>query len=367
MTSSRVKTAPEIDVSTRLRKGYTTGACATAAAKAAAYALILEKGIDTVDVTLPTGDTVLFRVQGVEFTEDWARATVIKDAGDDPDITNGAEIGAEVAFYTKGFMVAVGGGTGVGTVTKPGLAVPVGQSAINPVPMKMIKDELMKVLKETDCPLGLDATIFVPKGEELAKKTLNSRLGIVGGISILGTTGIVEPISARAWTDTVTAAMDVARACGVEHCVLTPGRTSENAAMRILTNLTEEAFIQMGDHVGFALAEARKKGFSKVTIVGQFGKLVKMAMGHTKTHASDSTLELGFLSGLGEKLELPKKDMKSLKDANTARDAFLRLHGPSRVEFSRAICDNVKTNVLEILGDKIVFSCIMVDYEGEQV
>ncbi len=186
----------------------------------------------------------------------------------------------------------------MGLVTKPGLPVPVGHPAINPVPMKMIKEELCKVLKETDCPLGLEAVIFVPQGEELARKTLNARLGIVGGISILGTTGIVEPISAKAWTDTVSAAMSVAKACGITSVVLTPGRTSETAAMRILPDFPEEAFIQMGDHVGYSLAEAKKHGFAKVVIVGQFGKLVKIAMGNTRTHANDSTLELGFLADL---------------------------------------------------------------------
>ncbi|MGA2192973.1 MAG: cobalt-precorrin-5B (C(1))-methyltransferase [Nitrospirota bacterium] len=351
-----------------LRRGFTTGACATAAAKAAAYALISEQGVENVEITLPVGHNAVFEVAHIEYSNDRAEASVIKDAGDDPDVTGGAEICAEVKFYTKGFGVIVKGGKGIGMVTKPGLSVPVGQPAINPVPLKMIKDELCKVLKETDCPLGLEATIYVPRGEELSRKTLNERLGIRGGISILGTTGIVEPISTRAWTDTVVAAMSVARACGVTHLVLTPGRTSESAAMNIFSDLPQEAFVQMGDHVGFSLAEARKKGFSKVTLVGQFGKLVKMAMGATRTHVKDSTLELGFLAEIGQELGYSRKKVENIRSANTAREVFLNIsknHNSS--ELFHRICEMVENTGREILGNKIEFKCIMVDYEGKMV
>lgn len=368
MITSRLKAEPKKKKdSVLLRRGFTTGACAAAAAKAAAYALIREQASERVDITLPAGYKAVMDVHAVEFTEDWARASVIKDAGDDPDVTNGAEIGATVAFYTKGYGVVVNGGTGVGKVTKPGLAIPVGHAAINPIPMKMIKDELAKVLKETGCPLGLEATIFVPNGEELSKKTLNARLGIVGGISILGTTGIVEPISARAWTDTISSAMDVAMACGSVHVVLTPGRTSESAAMRLFAGMSEEAFVQMGDHVGYSLAEARKKGFSKVTIVGQFGKLVKMAMGSVRTNVKDSTLEVGFLAELAEGLGYSQKDVQAFKGANTAREVFMGLHAKGSRDFFQAVCSMVETTAQGILGNKVRFECVMVDYEGEPV
>jgi len=366
MMNTQEKTAPRTKGNVELRKGYTTGACAAAAAKAASYALINESGVDTVDVSLPAGPKAVFKIHRLEYTDDYAEATVIKDGGDDPDVTNGAEIGAVVRFYTKGFGVVVRGGKGVGRVTKPGLAVPVGHAAINPVPLKMIKDELARVLRETGCPLGLEATIFVPMGDELAKKTLNERLGIIGGISILGTTGIVEPISARAWTDTVVAAMSVARACGAEHAVLTPGRTSESAAMKILTGLPEEAFIQMGDHVGFSLAEARKKGFTKVTVVGQFGKLVKMAMGSVKTNAKDSTLELDFIADLALDAGVNRKKADAIRTCNTAREAFLNLGKGGRGLYE-AICGRVKDTASGILGGKVEFECIMVDYEGKPV
>ena len=363
----RVKAEPKKKDSAELRRGYTTGACAAAAAKAAAYALINEQGVDRVEVTLPAGQKVFFDVNRIEFTEDWAEATVIKDAGDDPDVTAGAEIGALVKFYTKGFGVMVKGGKGVGKVTKPGLAIPVGHAAINPVPLKMIKDELARVLQETDGPLGLETTIFVPRGEDHAKKTLNERLGIIGGISILGTTGIVEPISARAWTDTVVAAMSVARACGAVHAVLTPGRTSETAAMKIYTGLQEESFIQMGDHVGFSLAEARRKGFTKITVVGQFGKLVKIAMGSVRTHVKDSSLELGFLADMARELGYEGRKVEAIRSANTAREVFLSLQKNGGAPIFRAICERVAATAENILGGKVEFECVLVDYEGNPV
>ncbi|MBI5190201.1 MAG: cobalt-precorrin-5B (C(1))-methyltransferase [Nitrospirae bacterium] len=368
MQSVREKTMPKAKATAELRSGFTTGACATAAAKAAAYALINEHGVDKVEISLPAGPRAVFDVHHLEFTDDWAQATVIKDAGDDPDVTNGAEIGAVVKFYTKGYGIVVKGGRGVGKVTKPGLAIPVGHAAINPVPLKMLKDELAKVLKETDCPLGLEVTVFVPRGEEISKKTLNERLGIVGGISILGTTGIVEPISTRAWTDTVVAAMSVARACGVSEIILTPGRTSEAAAMKMFPDMPEEAFIQMGDHVGFALAEARKRLFTKVIIVGQFGKLVKMAMGSVKTNVKDSTLELGFLADVAEESGWSRKKVEAVKHANTAREVFMDIASPAeRRALSGVICGKVSDTARNILGARMEFTCMMVDYEGKPV
>lgn len=366
-TTSSVKPAPKKTGSLGLRKGYTTGACATAAAKAAAYALINEQGMDSVEIRLPIDKTVSFNVHSMEYNEDWAIATVIKDAGDDPDVTNGAEIGAFVKFYTKGYGVVVAGGKGVGVVTKPGLAVPVGHPAINPAPMKMIKDELAVVLRETGCPLGLDVTIFVPEGEALAKKTLNERLGIVGGISILGTTGVVEPISTSAWTDTISLAMDVARATGLKQAVLTPGRTSETAAMKIYGELPEEAFIQMGDHVGYALSEAKRKGFSQVVIVGQFGKLVKMAMGAVKTHAKDSTLETESIAVLAGESGLSGDIIRLIASANNAREAFFIAREFGGDGLFKTVRDRVRQTAKGVLGSRVSFECVMVDYEGNRV
>lgn len=367
MTNVQAKAAPSNMEKSGLRRGFTTGACAAAAAKAAAYTLINERPVDKVEIALPEGSNAVFNVHSVEYDQDRAEVTVIKDAGDDPDVTAGAEIGAEVTFFTTGFGVTVKGGRGVGLVTKPGLPVPVGHPAINPVPMKMIKEELCKVLKETDCPLGLEAVIFVPQGEELARKTLNARLGIVGGISILGTTGIVEPISAKAWTDTVSASMSVAKACGITSVVLTPGRTSETAAMRIFPEHPAESFIQMGDHVGYSLSDAKKYGFTQVVIVGQFGKLVKIAMGNTRTHANDSTLELGFLADIALEVGISKKKAEGIKAANTAREVFINMRNNGPAGFFERIREKVGDTAREVLGGGIKFECIMVDDEGKRV
>jgi cobalt-precorrin-5B (C1)-methyltransferase len=350
-----------------LRRGYTTGTCAAAAAKAAAYALINEQDVSTVEVELPAGGVAEIEVHSLEFTEDWARASVIKDAGDDPDITDGAEIGALVTFYTKGAGVVVEGGKGVGRVTKPGLPVHVGQAAINPVPLKMIKDELSGVQSETDCPLGLNVVVFVPKGEELAKRTLNKRLGIIGGISILGTTGIVEPISTDAWTDTISMALSVAKASGAKQVALTPGRSSEKAAMALFPDLGEEAFVQMGDHVGFALSEARKKSFSRVSIVGQFGKLTKIASGATRTHVKDSELELRFLEQLALDNGVNRDTATSILNANTAREAFGILSKVNAKDVFKSLCDRVVANAKPLMGNRIKVECILVDYEGARV
>lgn len=293
-----------------LRHGYTTGACAAAAAKGAARMLREQRVVDEVELVLPRGERVLFRLQGQEFDDSAAACFVVKDAGDDPDVTNGAEIHARVRrepLNRSGArnMVFVDGGKGVGTVTKPGLGVGVGNPAINPVPMRMITEGVKEEFSVICLPQVLYVTISIPNGEELAKKTLNARLGIVGGLSILGTTGIVRPISAKAWTDTLDAALDVARAGGCEMVVLSTGRTSEIVAQKAVTQnpvpgtgkpLPEEAFVMMGDHVGYALRACARKGVRRVILAGQFAKLLKIACGHEQTHVSSSELDLKMLA-----------------------------------------------------------------------
>ncbi|ABB30721.1 cobalamin biosynthesis protein CbiD [Geobacter metallireducens RCH3] len=293
-----------------LRHGYTTGACAAAAAKGAARMLREQRPVEEVELVLPKGERVAFRLHGQEFDDSAASCFVVKDAGDDPDVTNGAEIHARVRrepLNRSGArtMVFVDGGKGVGTVTKPGLGVGVGNPAINPVPMRMITEGVKEEFSVVCLPQVLHVTISIPNGEELAKKTLNARLGIVGGLSILGTTGIVRPISAKAWTDTLDAALDVARACGCETIVLSTGRTSELVAIHAGIGdrgpgtgktLPEEAYVMMGDHVGYALRACARKGVRHVILVGQFAKLLKIACGHEQTHVSSSELDLQMLA-----------------------------------------------------------------------
>jgi cobalt-precorrin-5B (C1)-methyltransferase len=325
---------------TGLRYGFTTGACAAAAARGAALMLRDQARVDEVEIGLPRGDTARFRLQGQGFTRDSATCFVVKDAGDDPDVTNGAEIHAKVTLEYfpappregggegEGRRVIIEGGTGIGRVTKPGLAVPMGEWAINPVPRKMIAEAVHEIFRSPflaprSSLLVPHVLITIPNGEELAKKTLNARLGIIGGLSILGTSGIVKPISSQAWTDTIDTAIDVARACGCTTLVLSTGRTSELAAQRYFSTpgdgksplvsessgaasslaplahcpLPEEAYIMMGDHVGHALRACSRKGVKEIVLAGQFAKLLKIACGHEQTHVSSSHLDLDQLAG----------------------------------------------------------------------
>ncbi|MBI4745608.1 MAG: cobalt-precorrin-5B (C(1))-methyltransferase [Deltaproteobacteria bacterium] len=394
-----------------LRHGYTTGSCATAAAKAATLAHLNQECVKEVEITLPKGEKVLFKVHSCTFDKESARCSVIKDGGDDPDVTNGAEIEAEVRiqnteyrsqnvgwavptdqrlnkafeFTVYGSQVAVYGGKGVGVITKPGLALPVGEPAINPVPRKMIQQAVEEVVSSSFIPppSSFTVTISVPDGEQIARGTLNERLGIIGGISILGTTGIVKPISTKAWADTISVALDVAKAAGVEEVVLTTGRTSEKVAMERL-KLPSEAYIQMGDHVGYSLRECVKKGFKMVTIAGQFGKFTKIASGEFETNVRDSTLELKTLSDIilqslsSHQIDhrRAEKVAQMIKSANTARQAYFIIRDEGMEEIIEAVCMKVCENSYNYLkvgaGLKpapthIEVKCLLVGYEGEIV
>ncbi len=347
-----------------LRHGYTTGSCAAAAAKAAAIALLRQEDVKEVEIALPKGERVTFEVHSCSFDKESARCSVIKDAGDDPDVTNGAEIAATVSSQQSAVgsqpEIEIKGGKGVGIITKPGLALPVGEPAINPVPRQMITQAVQEVLEQ------LTVIVSVPEGERIAKSTLNERLGIIGGISILGTTGIVKPISTKAWADTISVALDVAKAAGLAEVVLTTGRTSERVAVETL-KLPQEAYIQMGDHVGYTLNECVKKGFNKITIAGQFGKFTKIASGEFETNVRDSTLELKTLADMADNEIVAAK----ILNGNTARHAFyiLKEEGMDEVigDVCRKVCEN-SVNFLKSSGlPQIEVRCMLVGYEGEIV
>ncbi|HCE68607.1 MAG: cobalamin biosynthesis protein CbiD [Geobacteraceae bacterium GWC2_55_20] len=314
--------------STPLRTGYTTGACAAAAARGAALMLARQEPVSEVTIEMPGGESATFALHGQLFTGNTASCFVTKDAGDDPDVTNGAEVHAEVTsnppqppFVKGGSEITIFGGAGIGRVTKPGLAVPPGEWAINPVPRRMIQQSVRSVLSAFNLQHStLSIVISIPDGEQRALKTLNARLGIIGGLSILGTTGIVRPISAKAWTDTIDAALDVARACGCENVVLSTGRTSELAAQQHFSSLPEEACIMMGDHVAHALRACAQRGFMQPVIACQFAKLLKIACGHPNTHAAASELDLAKLRGWAEQAGLSPRILSIITNANTARE-----------------------------------------------
>lgn len=340
----------------KLKSGYTTGACAAAAAKGAALMLKAQGAVDEVEIVLPRGEHARFPLHGQVFTPDSASCFVVKDAGDDPDVTNGAEIHATVMLHPSSppeqnggddIQVTIEGGAGIGRVTKPGLALPVGEWAINPMPRQMISAAVREVFSACRPPGSGQATtvvphvaISIPNGAELARKTLNSRLGIIGGLSILGTTGIVKPVSAAAWTDTIDTAVDVARACGCETVVLSTGRTSELAAQRFFAMneqgspdgnapvpaegliFPEEAYVMMGDHVGHALRACSGKGAKRIILAGQFAKLLKIACGHEQTHVSSSALDLKTLAGWLEASSRSSHLARFAARANSAREVL---------------------------------------------
>jgi cobalt-precorrin-5B (C1)-methyltransferase len=318
-------------VKRELRSGYTTGACAAAAAKGAALMLVCQRLVNEVTIDLPGGRSVSFQLHNQVFSDEEASCHVLKDAGDDPDITNGAEIKATVAWrpvcisvetLNNDNKILISGGIGIGKVTKPGLAIPPGEWAINPVPRQMIREAVDAVTTEfkIEPHSALSIVLSIPDGEERAKRTLNARLGIIGGLSILGTTGIVRPISAKAWTDTIGAAVAVAKACNCKNIVFSTGRTSELAAQKHLPDLPEEAFIMMGDHVAFALKASLISGYTQPIIACQFAKMLKIACGYENTHAAASALDLAVLYGWAESAKLLPAKLAVISQANTARE-----------------------------------------------
>src|ERR687898_1271869 len=273
-----------------LRSGYTTGTCAAAATKASLLAMLCGKKVSSVDVSLPKGrDAKLFIAWTRINPDSSVTSCVVKDAGDDPDVTHGAEICSTVSLLSSEGQIIIDGGIGVGRVTKPGLGLDLGSAAINPVPLSMImqaiREEGGDMLKER----GIKVIISVPKGESLAKQTDNPRLGIVGGISILGTTGIVLPYSTASFAASIRQSLDVSIAMGTEIAVLTTGGRSEDFAKAILgKSLPDHSFIQIGDFAGYAIKQCSNKKIHKAIIAGFIGKLTKMAMGVKQTHVRGS-------------------------------------------------------------------------------
>lgn len=356
-----------------LRKGYTTGTCAAAGTKAAAQALfasmLLKRAFrpKAVSVTLPRGGTLDIPVKSIEVRGNSARAVIIKDAGDDPDVTDGAEFVVDVeviGLKAQRLGMTVKGGKGVGVVTKPGLKVRAGKPAINPVPMSMIRRSLREAAKEAGITPKAVVTVSVPEGQELAKRTMNPRLGIIGGISILGTTGIVEPMSLAAYTHSIKIAVDVALAAGLKEVVYSTGRSSEKVVEDEL-KFPPEAFVLTGDHMGYALKDASKrKGLKRVTVAGQFGKFTKLAAGRFETHCEDASVEFGFLSKLCKKAGAPPEFLEKVSKANTAREVFFMLKEKGLQKVFDDIVKLVRKNSSAIAGKGIKVRAFLVGYNN---
>lgn len=346
----------------QLKYGYTTGSCAAAAARAAVTALLEQASVGEVVIKLPTGQPLIIPVKSCIFSHDEASCSVIKDAGDDPDITHGLEVLATVRRNEKGEL-KISGGTGIGTVTKPGLDVAIGMPAINPIPMKMIRQEIQKVMDEYSFNGGLDVIISAPKGEWLAKKTLNPRLGIVGGISILGTTGIVIPYSTSAYKTCISKALDVSQACGCSTVVLTTGRRSEKFAQNAMC-LPEECYIQVGDYVGYAISQAARRKFKKIVIWGMIGKISKLANGKFYTHVSDSQIDFDFIMQVAVDCGIPVNILRNMKKTVTARYFYEMLPENFRQTFTQKLCGLAAANCSQKTKQKIEVECVLSDFDG---
>jgi len=307
----------------QLRRGWTTGACATAAARAAYEALVRGAFPDPALIELPNGTQVAFALATTEQGPGFARAGVIKDAGDDPDVTHGALILATVRFGAPGSGVCFKAGEGVGTVTRPGLALAPGEPAINPVPREMMRKAIAGAAAALGGPDDVEIEIAIPGGEKLAERTLNGRLGIVGGLSVLGTTGVVVPFSCAAWISSIHRGIDVARAVGADHLAGATGSTSEKALQKHFA-LPEVALIEMGDFVGGMLKYLRQHPVRRITVGGGFAKMTKLGQGMLDLHSRRGAVDLAWLSqrvreaGGGEALT------QGVLGANTANEVLDR-------------------------------------------
>ncbi len=357
-----------------LKSGFTTGAAAAAAAKGALQLLLTGKAPDQVRIHFLTGTAKNIPLASCRLNRDGqAVATVIKDAGDDPDITHKAVIGASVTIpensasqHSASGRIIISGGKGVGTVTKPGLEIPVGEPAINPGPRRMIISEIKDVLQTSPAPDNVHVEVFVPEGDTLAKNTLNARLGILGGISILGTTGIVRPMSHEAYIATIKYSFSVAAAMGIAQVVLTTGRRSEKFSQTMMPHLPEEAFIQIGDFFKAALTEGMQHPFKIMTLAVFFGKAVKMAMGIPHTHAARSELTLKHLSKWALDITGSEILAAQIQTANTARHAFDYL-----IEDHPAVIHNVGNRMVRsarhFAGKDVHIQGLIYDFNGNLI
>lgn len=350
----------------QLRKGWTTGACATAAAKAAYTALLGGAFPDPVEVTLPGGQRPAFVLATTARKDGTARAGVVKDAGDDPDVTHGALVLATVRRGAPGSGVTFRAGEGVGTVTRAGLPIPPGEPAINPVPRKMMREALGEVAAAHGVPCDVAVEIGVQNGKALAAKTLNGRLGIVGGLSILGTTGIVVPYSCAAWIHAIHRGVDVARAAGLTHVAASTGSTSERA-VQALYGLPEMALIDMGDFVGGTLKYVKLHPVPRVTIAGGMGKMTKLAQGLLDLHSKRGSVDLEALAALSRRAGGSAELAARIEGANTAAEAFEHAGAeniPLGDEVARA---GQETALRAVAGKPVAVEVVVFDRQGQLV
>lgn len=348
----------------KMRTGYTTGSCATAAACAALLSIKNQEKITSVDILLPRRSYITIPVLDCRYTRHNATCTVIKDGGDDPDVTHGAEIIVELTLTDDSSdAIHIDGGRGVGIVTKPGLGLEIDKPAINPVPKKMIEENLRLVAGDILKSHSISLVITVPKGEELAPKTDNPRLGIVNGISILGTSGIVIPFSTASYAASIRQNLDVAVAMNEDTVVLTTGGRSEEMARKII-KLPEHCFVQMGDFSGYTIQQCNKKKIKKAYIVGFIGKLAKMAAGVKQTHVKGSKVNMGFLAELAKTAGASDDVIAKVRRANTARHVSEIITGNGVTGFFELVCSNTHRHMSEHSENNVIIDVILFGFDG---
>jgi len=350
-----------------LRTGFTTGTSATAATKAALLSLISSQIYDTLEIALPKGKIVKLQIAWTRYSPNTQSVTsaVIKDAGDDPDVTHGAEICSTVSLTSDRGCVEIDGGVGVGRVTRPGLGLEIGHAAINPVPKKMIEQVVRDTAKSILTDKGVKVIISVPKGIELAKKTDNPRLGILGGISILGTTGIVFPYSTASFAASIRQSLDVAISLGTDVVVLTTGGRSEDYIKNIHKYLPDYAFVQMGDFSGYTIKQCAIRNIKKIIIAGFIGKLTKMAMGIKQTHVRGSHVSMEYMANLASLCINSKNILNDIRKANTARHVSEIIIQNNVKKFFDLLCKQVYLEMSNHSNKSIEIEVVMFGFDGK--
>jgi cobalt-precorrin-5B (C1)-methyltransferase len=344
-----------------LRSGLTTGSCATATSLAAARLLLDGTAVDAVEIVLPKGKQVQMRLEFCRLSGDGAEAGTLKDAGDDPDVTHGALLYSQVRLSTEP-GVRFHAGRGVGTVTRPGLVLAVGEPAINPVPRKMIGEHLARLADELGYSGGFEVTVNVENGEALALKTMNPRLGILGGLSILGTSGIVRPFSCAAYIASIHQGIDVAKTNGYLHIAACTGNASEDT-MRRVYNLPEIALIEMGDFVGAVLKHLRKVPVDKLSLCGGFGKISKLAAGHMDLHSRHSSIDLPQLASWAAQVGADAALQQNIREANTSQQA-LAMAAAAGVALGDAVCQHALDFARSVVPAQVQVEVFAIDRQG---
>jgi len=346
-----------------LRTGFTTGTSATAASVAAVLSIIKQKKTESVDVLLPKKSRITIKINSCEFEKNKAHCSVIKDAGDDPDVTHGAEIVVDLELTPNPNSIELDGGEGVGRVTKPGIGLDIGQAANNQPARKMVIEKLTEVGKEILEKNGIKVIISVPKGRELGPKTDNPRIGIVDGISILVTCGIVMPYSTASFAAAIRLQLDVVLSMGDDTVVLTTGGRSEDFARNVF-DLPDHSFVQYGDFSGYTISQSAKKVMSKAHVGGIIGKLAKMATGVKQTHVKGSKVNMEYLSELAKKCKAEEKIIQEIKNANTARNVQEIILENNVEGLFAQICSEVYKQMKNHSENKTAIEVILFDFDG---